>query len=266
LEESQLTFEEKHKLYESSVQNHENDINLINENFFSYFNKYPLSLREDFGGTGLLACGWVAQSDEHQAWAIDLDPEPIAYGKETHYKKLPENAKSRIKYIEGNVLDNFSFKTDVAVAFNFSYFIFKKRKDLLSYFKKVRESLKDDGAFFIDLFGGTEAYTPMVEETEHEDFSYFWDCDMFNPITHECLYHIHFKTHHDNKMHRNVFTYDWRMWGIPELREILEEAGFTKTIAFWEGDDEEGSGDGTFLATEVAENCESWVTYIMAIK
>ena len=31
----------------------------------------------------------------------------------------------------------------------------KKRKQLLEYFTRVREGLNDQGAFFIDLFGGT---------------------------------------------------------------------------------------------------------------
>ena len=57
-----------------------------------------------------------------------------------------------MNYVEGNVLDDYPFKADVTVAFNFSYFIFKTRKQLVEYFKKVREGLKDDGVFFLDLF------------------------------------------------------------------------------------------------------------------
>jgi hypothetical protein len=55
------------------------------------------------------------------------------------------------------------------------------------------------------------------------------------------------------------------MWGIAELREIMEDAGFSKTIAFWEGEDGDGGGDGIFYETNKAENCESWVTYICAL-
>ena len=54
---------------------------------------------------------------------------------------------------------------------------------------------------------------------------------------------------------------------MSELRDLLEEAGFSKTIAYWEGDDEEDeSGNGEFYATEEAENCEAWVTYVAALK
>ena len=262
-----LSVSEKHRLYEASVQCHEGDIDFLNKEYRRIYNRAPLSLREDFGGTGLLACEWVRQSPEHTAYAIDLDPEPISYGYENHYFRLNEEEKKRMKYIEGNVLADFDFKADIVVAFNFSYFIFKKRHELLDYFKRVRAGMKNDGAFFIDLFGGTEARSPLVEETEHEDegFSYFWDCDSYNPITNEVQYYIHFKTLNDGKMHREVFSYDWRMWTMMELREVLEDAGFSKTVTYWEGEDEDGEGDGNFYPSEKEENCESWVTYIMAL-
>jgi hypothetical protein len=261
---STLDVNEKYRLYESSVQCAESDVEFLHEEYERYYGRKPVTVREDFGGTGSFSCDWVKQSDENEAWAVDLDSEPIRYGKENHFSKLNDEQQKRMHYIEGNVLDEYEFKTDIVVAFNFSYFIFKKRAVLLDYFKKVRASLKPDGAFFLDLFGGSDAREAMVEETEHEDHTYFWDCDQYNPLTHECLYYIHFKTHKDNKKHNKVFVYDWRMWGPAELRDILEEAGFSDVYLYWEGEDEDGDGDGNFFITEEAENCESWVTYIGA--
>lgn len=258
-----LTVEEKYYLYENSVQCHDADIDFINEQFEAFSGRKPYVLREDFGGTGMLACNWTKQSTEHLSYAVDLDPEPIEYGKKTHYQTLNDEEKTRMHYVEGNVLDDYPFKSDVTVAFNFSYFIFKSRKQLVEYFKKVREGLKDDGVFFLDLFGGTDAYEESVEETEHDNFSYFWDCDKYNPITNECMYYIHFEK--DGKRFDKVFSYDWRMWSIPELREILEDAGFSKTVAYWEGEDEDGDGDGNFYQSSTEDNCESWVTYIAAL-
>jgi len=260
-----LTTKQKYRYYEAAVQCFESDIEFLRDNYKKIYNKDPLTLREDFGGTGALACNWVKEGPKNSSWAIDIDPEPIGYGIENHFSTLTKGEKERMKFMEANVLSKFDFKADVIVAFNFSYFIFKKRKQLLEYFTRVREGLNDQGAFFIDLFGGTEARSELVEETEHEDFSYFWDCDNFNPITEECQYYIHFKTHKDNRKYHEVFSYDWRMWSIAELREIMEDAGFSKTIAFWEGDDGDGGGDGEFYKTESAENCESWVTYICAL-
>jgi len=263
---NELCVSEKYRLYEESVQCHETDIDFINAQFKNFFGFAPKSLREDFGGTAALACDWTKQSIEHKAWSIDLDPEPIKYGLNNHYQRLNDEEKQRMIYIEDNVLNDFDFKVDVVAAFNFSYFIFKKRAELVNYFKKVRAGLNPKGAFFIDLFGGTEAREMTEEETEHENFSYFWDCDSYNPLTDECTYKIHFKIHETETKYEDVFVYNWRMWGVQELREILADAGFSKTYTYWEGTDEEdGSGDGNFFITDQVENCESWVSYIAAI-
>ena len=255
----------KYRLYEKAVQNHEADIEFLNKEYKRLFDKAPLSLREDFGGTAAMACDWVKQGRDHVAWGIDLDTEPIKYGMENHYSKLDKSEKERMRYIEGNVLSDYEFKADIIVAFNFSYFIFKKRKQLVDYFKKVREGLNKDGVFFVDIFGGNECRQELVEETDHGKFSYFWDCDSFNPLTEEVQYYIHFKTHKDGKKYKRAFSYDWRMWSVGEIKDIMEDAGFSKTITYWEGTEDDGTGDGNFYPSTEEENCESWVTYIAAI-
>ncbi|OIQ19161.1 MAG: hypothetical protein BM556_07700 [Bacteriovorax sp. MedPE-SWde] len=255
----------KYQLYESSVQNHECDIEFINKQYKKFFKKPALTFREDFGGTAAMACDWVKQSPDHKAWGIDLDPEPIAYGKENHYSRLNDNQKSRMEYIEGNVLADYPFKADITVAFNFSYFIFKERRLLVEYFAKVKEGLSKDGVFFVDIFGGTEARQELQEETEHDNHTYFWDCDSYNTLTEEVLYYIHFKDHKDGKMYRKAFTYDWRMWSVGEIKDAMLDAGFSNVVTYWEGTDDDGTGDGEFYSSKDEENCESWVTYIAAM-
>lgn len=262
---AKISLDLKYQLYEGTVQNHETDIEFINEQFHETYNRYPLSLREDFGGTGAMACDWVKQSKEHKAWAIDLDTEPMDYGKKTHFVKLNADEQKRMSYILGNVLAPRDEKSDVIVAFNFSYFIFKNRKTLVEYFKMVHAGLEKSGMFFLDIFGGLEARQALVEETKHEKHTYYWDCDKYNPITEEVLYYIHFKTHHDKVKYEKVFTYDWRQWSIGEIRDALYDAGFSDVITYWEGTDEDGSGDGEFYRAYDEENCESWVTYLSAI-
>ena len=63
-----------------------------------------------------------------------------------------------------------------------------------------------------------------------------------------------------------AFTYDWRLWTLPELTELLAEAGFSKTRVLWEGDDGDGGGNGEFTeqATGVADL--AWIAYIVAEK
>jgi hypothetical protein len=259
-----LTRDEKYQLYESSVQNPEADIDFINREYKRIYGKKPLVLREDFCGTGAMACQWAAQSTDHLAYGIDLDIEPISYGVENHYLTMPEETQSRMKYIKGNVLDNYDFKADVTVAFNFSYFLFKKRNDLVTYFSKVRTQLKKEGLFFIDLFGGTETRKPLEESNRFKSHTYYWDCDKYDPMTAECMYYIHFKTHKNQVKHEKVFSYDWRMWDARELQEVLADAGFKDIQIYWEGVDKEGLGNGVFKVAKTTENCESWVTYISA--
>ena len=74
-----LTVEEKYYLYENSVQCHDADIDFINDQYQQIRGEKPHVLREDFGGTGLLACSWAQQSEGHEAYGIDLDPEPISF-------------------------------------------------------------------------------------------------------------------------------------------------------------------------------------------
>ena len=52
------------------------------------------------------------------------------------------------------------------------------------------------------------------------------------------------------------------MWSIPEIREILEDAGFKHTVVYWEGDDDDGGGNGEFDVCEETEQCDSWVVYL----
>jgi len=257
----------KYQLYEASVQCVESDLDFLNEKYKEIRGKSatPLILREDFSGTGKLCCEWVKQGKKYVAHGVDLDPEPIEYGKEHHYGPLSDAQKKQVTYHQKNVLDATDIKADIVVAFNFSYFIFKKRRQLLEYFKEVRKSLRPGGVFFLDLFGGPESQTLCVEETEYEEgHSYFWDCDKFNPINNECIFGIHFKLEGE-KRRDFVFKYDWRLWQCGELQDILEEAGFKHTTVFWEEDDEDGEGgNGVFYQTKEAENSESWIAYIGA--
>lgn len=261
---SQLTLEEKYEYYERAVQSPESEVSFMESEFKRVYGHTPYTLREDFCGTGAISCQWVAQGKEFEAWGIDLDPEPIKMGKERHFSKLTKVQQQRMRYLQQNVLKTTAPKTDVICAFNFSYWIFKNRKDLLRYFKSVRKSLNKQGIFFIDLFAGPESQRLVTDTKKLKGLTYYWECQHFNPLTHDCTFAIHFKDA-KGKKHENVFTYHWRMWMMPELRDILHEAGFSKTLVYWEGDDEDGNGNGEFAPAEDAENCDAWVSYIAAL-
>jgi hypothetical protein len=142
---------------------------------------------------------------------------------------------------------------------------------LRAYFENARTGLSADGILVLDLFGGTETMDILEEERDVDDadFTYVWDQDRFNPVTNEILCHIHFNFPDRSKL-KHAFTYDWRLWSIPEVRELLEEAGFSKVRVYWEEfvddeeDDDELEGTGNYYEVQEVENQESWVIYIVA--
>jgi hypothetical protein len=154
---------------------------------------------------------------------------------------------------------------DLLAAFNFSFFIFNTRDQLRAYFKKAHNALKEDGVFFVDLFGGPEAQEETKEKTKHQGFTYIWHQAEFHPVTNYIRCHIHFKFRDGSKI-KKAFTYEWRLWSAPEIREVLAEAGFAKSTLYWEGADEEGDGNGEFTPDEKGEADLAWIAYIVAEK
>ncbi len=259
---------DKYFYYNASVQSAENDVVFLRSAYEGLRGKKPKIMREDFCGTFALSCEWAKLDKSFESVGVDLDPEPLAYGKKNYLPALTESQQSRLKLVKQNVLTGKLPAADLVCAFNFSYFIFKERKTLGKYFKQVLTSLKKDGVFILDLFGGSRCYEANEEEIEHDvqgGFSYFWDQDSFDPVSNHAQFYIHFKRKGEAKREK-CFSYDWRMWSIPELRDLLAEVGFKKTVVYWEGTDRKGEGDGEFTPATVGEECESWIAYIAACK
>jgi len=252
---------DKHVLYEMSVQNAEADMEFIQKTFQSKRGRKPRSLREDFCGTAKLCATWAANSEEATAVGIDLDESTLTWGR-THNLGAIGSAASRVELLNKNVLDPIVQKSDVAVAFNFSYCIFKERETLLNYFKQVREGLSDDGAFLLDIHGGTECHESLEEVKDFEGYEYVWDQEPYDAIQGTAKRFIHFRFPDGTEMSR-AFEYDWRLWSLPELRDLMLEAGFTSAQCYWEGDDGDGEGNGIFTETNEAENEISWIAYLV---
>lgn len=256
---------DKYSFYTQAVQSPETDVDFLKQTYRELRGGAASILREDFCGTFRLSAEWVKNNPRHKAWAVDYDPEPLEYGRSHYMSKLSSKAQSRLHVIEGNVLQGKLPETDIAVAVNFSYFCFKRRSDLKTYFANVLASLKKDGLFVLDIFGGTQCTDAIEDKHKLKGFTYYWDQESFDPVTNEAVFHIHFKPDRQKKI-ENVFTYDWRMWTIPEIRDLLNEAGFKKTHVYWEGTNRKGEGNGVFSRTEQGESCLSWIAYIVGEK
>jgi SAM-dependent methyltransferase len=260
---------DRYELYEYSVQSPEVDVEFLTRTYKEERGRNPRRFREDFCGTAALCAEWVKQGPDFSAEGFDLDPEPIEWGKKRNLDPLGDDAK-RIELQLKDVREKGKHLADVRVAQNFSYQIFKTRKELLEYFQVACKDLAKDGIFVIDLYGGPEAIEEMEEEREIEEgFTYVWDQAAYWPGTGEVECHIHFRFEDGSEM-RNAFDYTWRSWTLPELRDLLYEAGFKKVDSYFEGTDEESEdgndGDGDFKKDMRGDSCPAWVAYLVSHK
>lgn len=257
---------DRHQLYEQSVQSVETEIEFLRETFKTIRGRNAVSLREDFCGTAAAACEWVRDDPKHTAVGVDFDAEVLDWGRQHHLAKLDDQARARVQLLEQNVLSVKTKPVDLLVAFNFSYWIFKTRDTLREYFQKARAGLNKDGLFILDAFGGSEAHDEMEEETKHDGFTYIWEQGSFDPITHSMDCYIHFKFPDGSRLDR-AFAYHWRFWMLPELQELLAEAGFSKSTVYWQEEDEDDDEEeGDFVPAERGEPDPAWIAYIVCEK
>jgi len=256
---------DKYVLYTQSVQSPDNEIEFFQRVFRSQNGHSPTHMREDFCGTAAISCRWVKTGRDHVAIGVDLDPEPLAWCRRHYVPELTPDERRRLKLRRANVLTVRTELVDVIAALNFSFCVFKQRKDLMRYLRRCYRALKPGGIMVMDLYGGPDSQRPAEEQTKHDGFTYVWDQADFNPITNEALNHIHFLFPDGTRMMK-AFTYDWRLWTPAELTEALTEAGFTETRVYWEGTDRKGEGNGIFRHRKRVEQEDAWVVYIVGIK
>jgi len=254
-----------HELYELSVQNVENEIEFLQTTFKSLTGRTAYLLREDFCGTASLACQWVRQGIKFQSIGVDIEPSVLEWGRRNRVGKLETEDQARVSLIESDVQSVETPKVDILAAFNFSYWIFEERAQMLNYMRRCYDSINDDGLLFMDMFGGPESFEETKEKTKQDGFTYIWHQAEFHPVTNHMQCYIHFKFKDGSKI-KKAFTYEWRLWSAPEIREVLAEAGFKKTTLYWEGEDEDGEGNGEFTPDEKGEADLAWIAYIVAEK
>jgi SAM-dependent methyltransferase len=262
--ERSATRPDRYALYEQAVQDPDADIALIQRIYRQRYGRPARRLREDFCGTAVLACRWVARHPENEAFGIDIDPAPLDWCREHHVARLRPAQASRLHLVEGDVLGARHPRVDITVAFNFSYFVFRTRDALRSYFATARRTLGHEGLFVVDCYGGADSFRTMQERRRVNGFVYVWDQHAVDPISHSVTNYIHFEFRDGSRI-RRAFRYEWRLWTVPELRELLAEAGFASSEVYWEGTDQEtGEANGIFHPRERAPDDPAWICYIAA--
>lgn len=261
---------DKFDCYQQSVQAPDHEVDMFDQFYKEQFDRQPLTLREDFCGTFAVCCEWVKSNDKRQAWGIDLCPETLEWGRLNNLAELKAVQAERVKVLEQDVRDGNTPTVDVLAAQNFSFWIFRTRKEVIEYFRKAYENLNDDGIIVMDMMGGRECYNDTITDKRtivkgKNGFKYHWQQAYFNPVTADCSFYIHFKFGDGSKM-KKAFEYHWRFWTVPEVREMLAEAGFSSSIVYIEQEDEDGEDSGEWVPVEEAPNNESWLCYICGVK
>ncbi len=259
-------------LYSAAVQEVEADIDFIRRTYRARRRRAPLLLREDFCGTAQLACAWVGGHRARAAWGIDLDPVPLGWG-DLHHRQRLGAAAARVQLVHGDVLTARTPPVDAIVAFNFSYSVFKTRALLKRYLQRARAALRPGGMLAVDVFGGLHAPRTIHEQRwirgktgpdgrPLPPFVYQWEQARYNAATHELRAHIHFRLR-DGTSLRRAFTYDWRLWTVAELRDLMAEAGFALCEVHAHGWTRNGDSDGHYRPVAHIENELGWLAYVV---
>ncbi len=267
---------DRHMLYEVAVQGPDWDLDFIERIAERHSGRVPRRFREDFCSTAALATAWAMRHPENEAWAVDLDAEPLSWAKR-HRLPYSKSAAGRVHLVRSDVRRPQRPLADVACALNFSWWVFHARADLVAYLRAARASLRPKGALVMNMFGGTRAERKLVERTRkaagngpdgtmHEGFTYIWDQASFDAVSRRLLAYIHFEMRDDKRV-RRAFTYDWRMWTLPELRECAEEAGFRGFEVWTEGwAAGKRTHNGVLYPRITLDNDDCWIAYAVLVR
>jgi len=261
---------DKFDCYQKAVQSPDHEVEFFEQVFRDAFGRRPYTLREDFCGTFAVCCEWVKSRKKRLAIGVDLCPETLHWGREHNLSRLSASEKKRVTLLQQDVRTRNEPQVDVLAAQNFSFWIFKTRRELVDYFKIARANLKPEGVMIMDMMGGGECYAE-----EHTDkrkigkgktaFRYDWEQARFNPINADASFYISFKFSDGSQLTR-AFEYHWRFWTLAEVREMLDEAGFSESHVYWELEDEDGEDTGIWERKDEAPSNACWICYIAAIK
>jgi len=268
---AELTAEsaDRHLLYQLSVQDVEAEIDFIEQTWSELRRRPAEFLREDFCGTANTACEWVRRGDHHYAVGVDMDNRVMEWGRAHNLSRLDRAQRERIELLRQNVLHVQPDSADIILAMNFSYYLFLTRDELRAYFANALDGLVADGIMFLDAYGGFEAPMVLTEpracvDADGNPFTYIWEQASFNPIDSCMDCHIHFEFPDKTRIDR-AFSYHWRLWTLPEIRETLYEAGFDRVDIYWEGTDEtRNEGNGIYTPAQTGDADPGWVCYVVA--
>jgi len=269
-----VTHPDRYALYEVAVQGVDWDLDFL-ERAWRRRNRgpEPRFFREDFCSTAALASAWVRRGRGREAFAVDLDPQPLAWARAHRLPYLREAAR-RVHLVRSDVRRVQRPAVDIACALNFSWWVFHDRAELIRYLAAARAGLRRGGILVLNMFGGVRAERPLVERTRKRaengpdgrmlpPFTYVWEHASFNAVDRRLVAHISFELPNDRRM-RRAFTYDWRMYTLPEVRDAALAAGFRDCEVWSEGwNAKRRQGNGTLYERVRLDNEDTWIAYVV---
>ncbi len=209
----------------------------------------PSVLREDFCGTGAVSRRWVDEGARRgEAWratGVDLSPECLAHAREA----APIEHAQQLRWlpldcIREPVQDDDG--CDVIFIGNFSLGYIHTRDELIAYLLSCHKRLAKGNAGFgggvlvCDLYGGPGAFALGTLERTHagrgkEVIKYLWRHEQADPCTAMVTNSISLRVLIDGDVVQDLpraFVYEWRLWSLPELADVLRESGFGKAVIY----------------------------------
>jgi len=243
----------------------------------------PLRLREDFAGNAADSVAWIQAQKGRSAIAVDIDAPTI------------EHARERARRILGTRVEAITFVTDdvhavtppqvpaadVLSVLNFSAFYFHQRDALVRYFKHAHAALGADGIAIVNAFGGRDAMRPHTDrhrikprreggQAALPSFDYLWEQRSYEACSGRIDCRIHFEIDVEGGAPRRIddaFRYDWRLWTLPELRECMHSAGFSRVEVWLHTATQRDGETEVFLgAVESIPDRPMWLAYVVGMR
>lgn len=217
----------KFELYQRSVQNAKKESEFFRKTYRLIYNKVAEKFREDFCGTGLLSCEWVKGNVMNTAVGLDIDQETLDWGIENNVNNLCSGS-DRVKLLNQNVLDEFDItqKFEIICSLNYSHFLLPQRKMILKYFTNMVKNLDQKGIFILDFYGGSHIYRDHKYQHNKSSNFYEFSGNQMNIISNTSKCSLNYKI--KKNKYKPMFSFNFRIYSIIELREALEEVGLNK--------------------------------------
>jgi hypothetical protein len=284
---------DKFELYRLAVQHPQAEVAFLLKAYAHYVRRRraaprPTRLREDFAGTAAIAACWVALDADHRALAVELHGPTLRRARAYTAAVLgPHGYTANLHLVQA---DARTFRppaaprVDLTVALNFSTFIYHTATDLRAYLVGARAGLRPGGLLVLDAYGGPGAMRPgtqrrRIDPARASDltaadpgapvaapFDYIWEQRSYDSVTAHVDCRIHFRCA-SGRWTRNAFRYSWRLWTLPELTELMLQAGFTRAEVWCDTYDARlRRGDGNYRVVRHMPAREDFVAYVVGLR